>query len=50
MDYTLEQRALVDLELMKRSIGFMQRQVDADRPFFLYAPYTQTHYPAIPHI
>ena len=49
MDYNLEQRALIDLELTKRSIDFMQRQVKKKKPFFLYVPYTQTHYPAIPH-
>jgi len=47
--YNLEQRALIDHELTKRSIDFMRRQVKAKRPFFLYVPYTQTHYPAIPH-
>ena len=49
MDYDLEQRALIDLELTKRSIDFMERQVKADEPFFLFVPYTQTHYPALPH-
>ena len=49
MDYDLKQRALIDLELTKRSIDFMQRQVEANKPFFLYLPYTQTHYPLIPH-
>ena len=49
MDYGLEQRALIDLELTKRSIDFMERQVKADQPFFLFVPYTQTHYPALPH-
>jgi arylsulfatase len=49
MDYDLEQRALIDLELTKRSIDFMERQVKADQPFFLFVPYTQTHYPALPH-
>ena len=47
MDYNLEQRPLIDLELTKRSIDFMRRQVKAKQPFFLYVPYTQTHYPAI---
>jgi len=47
--YDLEQRALIDHELTKRSIDFMQRQVKNKKPFFLYLPYTQTHYPAIPH-
>jgi len=49
MDYDLEQRALIDEELTNRSIDFMRRQVRADKPFFLYVPYTMTHYPAIPH-
>jgi arylsulfatase len=49
MDYNLEQRALIDLELTKRSIDFMRRQVKAKQPFFLFVPYTQTHYPALPH-
>ena len=49
VDYDLEQRALIDLELTNRSIDFMRRQVEADRPFFLFVPYTQTHYPALPH-
>ena len=49
MDYDLKQRALIDLELTKRSIDFMRRQVKAKRPFFLYVPYTMTHYPTLPH-
>ncbi len=49
MDYNLEQRALIDLELTNRSINFMKRQTEADKPFFLYLPYTMTHYPLIPH-
>lgn len=48
-DYTMKERALIDLELTKRSIKFMRKQVRAKKPFFLYVPYTQTHYPAIPH-
>lgn len=47
--YRLEERALIDLELTNRSIDFMRRNVEADQPFFLYLPYTQTHYPALPH-
>ena len=49
MDYDLEQRALIDLELTERSIDFMERQVEDDTPFFLFLPYTQTHYPSLPH-
>jgi arylsulfatase len=49
MTYDLEQRPLIDLELTKRSIDFMRRQAEAGQPFFLFVPYTQTHYPALPH-
>ena len=49
MDYDLEQRPLIDLELTKRSIDFMKRQVKAQKPFFLFVPYTLAHYPALPH-
>ncbi|MDH3671995.1 MAG: sulfatase-like hydrolase/transferase [Gammaproteobacteria bacterium] len=27
----------------------MKRQAKAKKPFFVYLPYTQTHYPALPH-
>ncbi len=47
--YDLQERALIDLELTNRSIDFMRRQVDDDKPFFVFLPYTQTHYPALPH-
>ena len=49
MDYDLEQRGLIDLELTKRSIDFMQRKVKEKKPFFLFVPYTMTHYPLLPH-
>jgi len=49
MDYDLEQRPLIDLELTKRSIDFMKRQTKAKKPFFLFVPYTLAHYPALPH-
>ncbi|WP_170563890.1 arylsulfatase [Ruegeria sp. HKCCE4150] len=48
-DYDLEQRALIDAELTSRAIDFMERQVAAETPFFLYLPYTMTHYPLVPH-
>jgi arylsulfatase len=47
--YDLEERALIDKDLTDRSIDFMQRQVKASKPFFLYLPYTQTHMPVTPH-
>lgn len=47
--YRLEYRALIDGELTDRAMSFMEKQARADRPFFLYVPYTATHYPAIAH-
>ena len=49
MDYNLEQRALIDKDLTDKAIDFMTRQAKAEKPFFLFVPYTQTHYPALPH-
>ena len=47
--YDLEARRAIDGELVERSIGFMTRQVEAGRPFFLYLPLTQLHFPTLPH-
>ena len=47
--WNLEYRPLIDEELTRRSIDFMRRQAEAGTPFFLFLPYTATHYPAIPH-
>jgi arylsulfatase len=46
--YNTEARTLIDGELTDRSIDFMERQVEADNPFFLFIPYTQTHMPVYP--
>ncbi len=46
--YDTEERTLIDSELTDRSIDFMERQVEADNPFFLFIPYTQTHMPVYP--
>jgi arylsulfatase len=47
--YDLEYRALIDRDLTDRAIDFMERQAEADRPFFVYLPYTATHFPTRPH-
>jgi arylsulfatase len=47
--YNLKERALIDKELTDRSIDFMNRQVKAGKPFFLFLPYTQTHMPVTAH-
>lgn len=47
--YTIEERRLIDGELTQRTIGFMEREVAADRPFFAFVPFTQPHLPTFPH-
>ena len=46
--YNLGERRLIDTELTKRAIDFMDRQTKAKKPFFAYIPYTQPHMPTIP--
>jgi arylsulfatase len=47
--YRLDYRPLIDRDLTDRAIDFMQRQAKADKPFFVYLPYTATHFPTMPH-
>lgn len=47
--YRLDYRPLIDRELTNRAMGFMEKQVKADKPFFVYLPYTATHFPTRPH-
>jgi arylsulfatase len=48
-DYDLEYRALIDGDLTDKAIDYMRRRAATDQPFFLYLPYTATHYPTIPN-
>jgi arylsulfatase len=47
--YRLDYRPLIDGDLTEKAIDFMRRQVAADKPFFVYLPYTATHFPTLPH-
>jgi arylsulfatase len=47
--YGLTERPLIDKDLTDKAIDFMKRQTKAKKPFFVYLPYTQTHYPTLPH-
>jgi arylsulfatase len=47
--YRLDYRPLIDRDLTDRAISFMRRQAGADKPFFVYLPYTATHFPTMPH-
>jgi arylsulfatase len=47
--YNLDYRPLIDRDLTDRAISFMERQARAEKPFFVYLPYTATHFPTMPH-
>ncbi len=47
--YRLDYRPLIDRDLTDRAIDFMQRKAKEDNPFFIYLPYTATHFPTMPH-
>lgn len=47
--YRLDYRPLIDRDLTDKAINFMEKSVKAKKPFFLYLPYTATHFPTMPH-
>ncbi|MGE0362511.1 MAG: arylsulfatase [Vicinamibacterales bacterium] len=47
--FDMDTRRTVDRESADRGIAFMERQVKAKRPFFLYYPMTQVHFPTLAH-
>jgi len=47
--YNVAARREIDAELARRTIDFMERNVKAKKPFFLYVPFTQVHLPTLPH-
>jgi arylsulfatase len=47
--YRLDYRSLIDRDLTDRAISFMRRQARTGNPFFVYLPYTATHFPTMPH-
>ena len=47
--YRLDYRPLIDRDLTDRAKDFMERSVKDGKPFFLYLPYTATHFPTMPH-
>ena len=47
--FDLEARRTIDREAAERSIAFMKKNADKGKPFFLYYPMTQLHFPALPH-
>ena len=47
--YRLDYRPLIDWDLTVRAMQFMEKSVQAEQPFFIYLPYTATHFPTMPH-
>jgi len=47
--YDEEQRRLIDAEITRRSVAFMERQTKAGKPFFVFAALTQPHFPTLPN-
>lgn len=47
--FDLETRRTVDRESAEKSVAFMERNVRDAKPFFLYYPMTQIHFPTLPH-
>jgi len=47
--YRLDYRSVIDREMTDRAISFMKQQAQAKKPFFVYLPYTATHFPTLPH-
>ena len=47
--FDLANRATIDREAAERSVDFMARSTKAGKPFFVYYPITQAHFPAVAH-
>jgi len=47
--YDLETRRTIDREAAEHGIAFMERNAQEGKPFFLFYPMTQVHFPALPH-
>ena len=47
--YDLEMRRRIDGDLTRMACEFVLKNGSAGKPFFLYLPLTQLHYPTLPH-
>lgn len=47
--YTLETRRTIDREAAEKGIAFIRCNAAAKKPFFLYYPMTQIHFPTLTH-
>src|SRR5215813_12074799 len=47
--YNLDQRRLIDAEITRRTIDFMNRNAQSGKPFYVYVPFTLVHFPTLPN-
>lgn len=47
--FNLQARRTIDRESAERAIGFMESNSKKGKPFFVYYPMTQLHFPSLPH-
>ncbi len=47
--YDQNERRLIDAEITRRTVDFMERQTRIRRPFYIYAAITQPHIPTLPN-
>lgn len=47
--YDLGQRRVIDAEITRRTVDFMERQTKSGKPFFMFASLTQPHLPTLPN-
>jgi len=47
--YDVVQRRLIDAEITKRSVSFIERGAKSGKPFFAYVALTQPHLPTLPN-
>jgi arylsulfatase len=47
--YNIERRRTIDSELVDKAVAFMKKSSEANKPFFVFMPFTQAHLPTLPH-
>lgn len=47
--YDLKQRRLIEAEITRRSIDFIEKNAASGTPFYCYVPFTLVHYPTLAH-
>lgn len=47
--FDLITRRTIDREAAERGVNFIRKNAEKHKPFFLYYPMTQLHFPALPH-